>query len=787
MTNPGAAPLIAPWRGMLLYLAVGVAWVFAGDVLLAHFVKDPDTLTRLQTWKGWGYVALTSLLAGWVLRRARQAEQVRRATAQELSLIVRHVPAGVARVAPDGRMLWANPRLQALLGVSPDEVLALDFRDVMRPADPDAAHALVQRLLAGEIDHFIDERVCHRPGDGHEVPVLCTITLAPGAHGKEDGEADRNAVHLVCMVQNLDEIQAARAALQRSEARQRLAATVVDNTLEGVVVTDAQSRILSVNAAVTRMLGYTEAELLGKTPRVFQSGRHGPAFYDAMWDTLRQTGHWKGEIWNRRKNGEVFPEHMSLSAVRDQAGEITHYVCMFTDVSEEKAQQQRLEYLAHRDALTGLANRNWFGAELELAVSEARESGEIVAVLLINLDRFKDVNDSYGHTTGDAVLRHIARQVQSALRPGDVLGRLAGDELAVVARHLRHADGAAAVARHLIAAVAEPWQSPDGFEVVAGASVGICMFPDHADTTELLLQGAHAAVYGAKAQGRGAWCFFHEAMTQAARERLALESRLRLALAQGQLETYYQPQIDIATGRVLGAEALVRWNDPQEGVVSPARFIPVAESSGLIGPIGEWVLREVCRQGQAWRAAGLPDLTLAVNVSPRQFHLTDLVGCAAQALQESGLPPALLELEITESALAERTEEARQVLERLRALGVRIAIDDFGTGYSSLAQLKRFPIDVLKIDQGFIRDIPGSEDDMAISAAIIAMGHSMGLAVLAEGVETAGQLAFLSERGCDAYQGYLCSRPLPAAQFMELLQTRHGWGGAPAGQPALAG
>jgi len=776
MANPGAAPLIAPWRGMLLYLAVGVAWVFAGDVLLAHFVTDPAMLTRLQTWKGWGYVALTSLLAGWVLRRARRADQGRRATAQELSLIVRHAPAGVARVAPDGRLLWANARLQALLGVPPADVLALNFREVMRPADPAAAQAHLQRLLAGDIDHFIDERVCHRPGDGREVPVLCTITLAPGT----DGDAE----HLVCMVQNLDEIQAARAALQRSEARQRLAATVVDNTLEGVVVTDAQSRILSVNAAVTRMLGYTEAELLGKTPRVFQSGRHGPAFYDVMWDTLRQTGHWRGEIWNRRKNGEVFPEHMSLSAVRDQAGEITHYVCMFTDVSEEKAQQQRLEYLAHRDALTGLANRNWFGAELERAVSEARESGEIFAVLLINLDRFKDVNDSYGHTIGDEVLRHIARQVQSALRPGDVLGRLAGDELAVVARHLRHADGAAAVARHLIAAVAEPWQSPDGFEVVAGASVGICMFPGHADTTELLLQGAHAAVYGAKAQGRGAWCFFHEAMTQAARERLALESRLRLALAQGQLEMYYQPQIDIATGRVLGAEALVRWNDPQEGVVSPARFIPVAESSGVIGPMGEWVLHQVCRQGQAWRAAGLPDMTLAVNVSPRQFHLTDLVGCASQALHDSGFPPALLELEITESALAERTEDARQVLERLRALGLRIAIDDFGTGYSSLAQLKRFPIDVLKIDQGFIRDIPASEDDMAISAAIIAMGHSMGMAVLAEGVETAGQLAFLRERGCDAYQGYLCSRPLPASEFMELLQTSHGWGATPAGLQA---
>ena len=694
----------------------------------------------------------------------RRAEKVRMAMAQELTQIVRHAPAGFARVALDGRFLWANTRLCDLLGAEPVQTLSLNFRDVMIAQDPDWAALQLQRLLAGEIDHYVGERHCLRLDNGRRVPVLCTVTLAP--------EVGDEPAHLVCVVQDLDEIKAARAALQRSEARQRLAATVVDNTMEGVVVTDAHSRILSVNAAFTRLLGYTEEELLGKTPRVFKSGRHDKAFYEAMWTALTETGYWQGEIWNRRKNGEIFPEHMSLSAVRDPAGEITHYVCMFTDISEEKAQQRQLEYLAHNDPLTGLSNRTWFGHQLELAVQEAQGSGEHIAVLLLNLDRFKDVNDSYGHTTGDEVLKHIARQVQSALRPGDVLGRLAGDELAVVARNLRHADGAAAVARHLIRAVAEPWRSPDGLEVVAGVSVGICMFPEHAGTTELLLQGAHAAVYGAKARGRGAWCFFHEAMTQAARERLELESRLRLALAQGHLQMYYQPQMDIATGRIQGAEALVRWNDPQEGLISPARFIPVAETSGVIGPLGEWVVREVCRQGQQWREAGLPPLTLALNVSPRQFHLTDLAGCTAAALHASGFPAALLELEITESALAERTEEARQVLVRLRELGVRIAVDDFGTGYSSLAQLKRFPIDVLKIDQGFIRDIPQSEDDMAISAAIIAMGHSMGLSVLAEGVETEGPLAFLRERGCDAYQGYLCSRPVPADEFVALLRAQ---------------
>ena len=764
MGYSGSAPQWPPWRGMLLYLVTGVVWVFAGDALLAHWVSDPALLTRLQTWKGWSYVLLTSALAWWLLRRIRSAEKLRLAMVQELSQIVRHAPAGVARMEIGGRFLWANARLCALLGVSFEQVTRLNFRDVLVTPNREWALAQLDRLLAGEIDHYVDERECQRQDDGRKVSVLCTVTLVP--------DAGDEPAHLVCVVQDLDEIKAARAALQSSETRQRLADTVVNNSLEGVLVTDAQSRILSANAAVTRLLGYTEDELLGQTPRVFKSGRHDKAFYDAMWNVMRRTGHWQGEIWNRRKSGEIFPEHMSLSAVRDLEGAITHYVCMFSDISEEKARMRQLEYLARNDPLTGLYNRTWFGHELEKAVEEAGVSGERMAVLLLNLDRFKDVNDSYGHATGDQVLKHMVQQVQSALRPGDVLGRLAGDELAVVARHLRHADGAAAVARQLIVAVAEPWSSPDGFEVVAGVSVGICMFPEHAATAELLLQGAHAAVYGAKAQGRGAWCFYEETMTQAARERLELESRLRLALAHGHLEMHYQPQVDIVTGRITGAEALVRWNDPHEGLISPGRFIPVAETSGVIGPLGEWVMRQVCRQGQQWRDAGLPDVTLAVNVSPRQFHLTDLAGCASAALAASGFPARLLELEITESALAERVDEVRQVLVRLRELGLRIAVDDSGTGYSSLAQLKRFPIDVLKIDQGFIRDIPHSADDMAISTAIIGMGHSLGMSVLAEGVETPQQLDFLRQLGCNTFQGYLCSRPLPADAFAALLAGR---------------
>ena len=568
--------------------------------------------------------------------------------------------------------------------------------------------------------------------------------------------------------------RSAQAASHEADERQRLAAAVVDNTMEGVVVTDARSRILSVNSAFTRLLGYTEQEMLGKTPRMFKSGRHDNAFYEAMWDSMQATGHWQGEIWNRRKNGEVFPERMSLSAVKDAQGKVTHYVCMFTDISAEKAREAQLEFLAHRDMLTGLPNSVRFTALLEDAVAEAAAEQGTLAVMLLNIDRFKDVNDSYGHAIGDQVLRHIAARVHDSLGPQDLIGRMAGDELAVLCKGMSERGDAIARARQLIAAAGQPWSSPDGLSVMAGVSVGICMYPSHAGNAQDLLQGAHAAVYGAKSRSGRAWCFFEEDMTSAARERLAMEARLRQAIDLGHLRLYFQPQIDLATGRLVGAEALVRWLDPDEGLISPARFIPVAESSGVIGALGLWVLREACAQGQRWRDQGLPEMTIAVNVSLHQFLLTDIAGATADALAATGFAPHCLELEITESALAERPEEALAVMRRLRAQGLRLAIDDFGTGYSSLAHLKRFPLDLLKIDQGFIRDIPHSADDMAISGSVIALGHAMGLKVLAEGVETAEQLAFLRGKGCDFFQGYLCSKPMPAQAFGEWVSGNEG-------------
>lgn len=894
MKSVGGHSRVTPWVLVTLYVCAGVLWLGAQAWVLNYF--DVSTHRQSIRWQIGLFVAwllVSSAVAVWLITRKSRADQVRQETAQELELVVRHAPAGMARVHVGGaEIVWANAKLAGWLGCSVESMAGQDFRSLVPADDRAEVEQQLGRLLDGRQDYFQALRHCTHAVTGKVTPVLCT-TSRVAASGV------RGPVALVCVLQDLSEMVSARNALTRSETmlrmalegsgsgvwewdavqqklnlssgmsallhyrgqdlshdfdfytrlhpddadavrseirqtleqgsilaltarllcfdglyrwfrargqahrdvdgrllrisglltdqtasreadeRRRLAAAVVENTIEGVVVTDARSRILSVNPSFTRLLGFSEAEMLGQTPRMFKSGRHDKEFYDAMWASMHATGHWQGEIWNRRKNGEIFPERMSLSAVKDAAGAVTHYVCMFTDISAEKAREQQLEFLAHRDALTGLPNRSHFALMLGDAVERAKAEQRGLAVMLLNIDRFKDVNDSYGHSVGDEVLKHIAFQVQGALRYGDIIGRLAGDELCVVAQHLGSEKEAVEVAERLMAAAAKAWITPDGLPVVVSVSVGICMYPDHALTTEDLMQGAHAAVYGAKNRGSNAWCFFHEYMTQAARERLALEARLRRALELGHMRLFYQPQVDLHTGRLTGAEALLRWHDPEEGLISPARFIPVAESSGVIGPLGLWVLGEACRQGQAWREAGLPELTIAVNVSLHQFLLTDIAGETAQVLETSGFPAHLLELEITESALAEKPEEALAVLSRLRGLGLRLAIDDFGTGYSSLAHLKRFPLDLLKIDRGFIHDIPNSGDDMAISSSVIALGHAMGLKVLAEGVETQEQLSFLQDKGCDFFQGYFCSRPLPAEDFARLLEK------AGAGQPLV--
>lgn len=559
---------------------------------------------------------------------------------------------------------------------------------------------------------------------------------------------------------------------QRNQAELVLAASVFDNSREGVLITDREQRILRANTAFCRLTGYSEAEVVGQTPKLLQSGHQSPDFYAGLWESLNLHGQWQGEVVDRRKDGSTVPILLSVSVVKGIDGSVLHYVAVHTDISRIKESEAQLEYQARHDHLTGLANRLMLHLRLEHALLRARRDNTQLALLLIDLDRFKDVNDSFGHLMGDALLCHVAERLTQRVRNADTVSRLGGDEFTVLLENISDSAEAARVAEDLISLLSEPFRLPNGMEVVVGATVGIALYPDHGEHEDALLQGADAALYQAKAEGRGRYRYFSDSMTHAARERIALEARLRRAIAQGELLLYFQPQIDIASGAIVGAEALVRWQCPEEGLIQPGRFIPIAEQSSLIEAIGEWVIKETCRQGQRWIAAGLPALTLAVNVASRQFMRGDLVDRLAEVLEETGFPPQRLELEMTESTFMEHESRVLDILGRLRALGIRLAIDDFGTGYSSLAYLKRFPLDVLKIDKSFVDDIPRLTDDMEITATIIAMAHTLRLKVLAEGVETTAQLDFLKAHGCDFYQGYLMSRPLPIDEFTRLLESR---------------
>jgi|GEM_PF-525789 len=443
--------------------------------------------------------------------------------------------------------------------------------------------------------------------------------------------------------------------------------------------------------------------------------------------------------------------------------------------------QDELNYLATQDSLTQLPNRRFLLERLKHSIDVERRDGKQLALLMLDLDRFKAVNDSLGHAAGDELLQQVAGRIQKRLRDVDMVARLGGDEFIVLLEDIAHSEDAARVAKEIVAELSRPFHLPGcneaghepGREVQIGASIGISLYPQHGDNPELLMEQADTAMYEAKQAGRGCFAYFSEELTIAVRKRIALEDRLRRGIEQQELRVFYQPQIDIASGRIVGAEALVRWQCPTEGLIAPINFIPIAEETGLIIAIGEWVLRETCRQGQCWMADGFLPLTLAVNVSTQQFRRCDINALVAGVLAETGFPSGQLELEMTESGLMDNQDKAVEVLNNLRAQGIRLAIDDFGTGYSSLAYLKRFPLDVLKIDKSFIDDIPHLQDDMEITATIIAMGHILGFKVMAEGVETQEQLDFLRNKGCDAYQGYFASKPVAAEKFAELLRAQH--------------
>ncbi len=559
-------------------------------------------------------------------------------------------------------------------------------------------------------------------------------------------------------------------ARRRSEAALRQAAMVLENINEGVLITDRDLVIQAVNPAFSTITGYSTEEVVGQTPRMLKSGRQDKRFYHEMYQRLSSQGNWAGEIWNRRKNGEIYPEWLSISGISDESGQVSGYVAIFSDITQRKRNKELLWRQANFDQLTDLPNRMSFTAHLRHLLNNARAKGERVALLIVDLDRFKWINDSLGHEQGDKLLVEAARRLQLCPPENKSLARFGGDEFSIVLTNIHQVREAEDAARKVVECLGGSIRV-GGHETFISCSIGITLFPTDGNDADTLIRKANAAMYRAREGSQDRFRFYAPEMDTQAHERVRLERDLRYALERREFMLHYQPVIDLASGWILGAEVLIRWRHPLRGLMRPDRFIPLAEETGLIVPLSEWVLETVCRQGQAWLAAGLPPADLAINISRRLFQEEDLDQRIAKVLTQTGFPAHHLSLEITESLVMEEAETAIEKMNRLKELGVRYLLDDFGTGYSSLSYLKRLPVDILKIDRSFVGDVSKSRE-AALLEAIVVMAHSLGMGVVGEGVETAAQAAFLKRIGCEYGQGYYFSFPLVPEEFAKLLKSR---------------
>ncbi|MDD5248015.1 MAG: EAL domain-containing protein [Rhodocyclaceae bacterium] len=684
-------------------------------------------------------------VAGELLERVARLRERWREQAQ----ILDRINESIITLDLDGYITGWNHGAERLFGYAAAEVIGRHI--LFLYADPEDDDASFQDVFLEHGGREMEVRRRRKSGEIFWASLQLSLV--------RDVEGDPTGV--IGYLSDITERIASQEAL-------RLHARIFEHSDEGILITDAEERIVSVNRAFSRITGYTAEEATGQTPRLLRSGQHGPSFYEEVWRRIEVEGRWQGEIQDQRKDGEIYPTWVSISAVRNVEGMITHYFSIFSDITERKRAEERIHYLAYYDALTELPNRALFFKLVDQALIEARRNRQHGALLFIDLNRFKPINDTLGHSVGDRLLQQIGQRLRETLRTEDVVARLGGDEFVVALFDIARRDHAGIVAQKLLAAL-DPVFVIDNHELTVGAAIGISVYPQDGFDTETLLRLADIAMYRAKQTDEDGYAFYSHEMNQRALDRLKIENGLRHAIARNELLLHYQPKVDIASGRIVGAEALVRWRHPERGMVAPGDFVPVAEETGLIVQVSAWVLEAAVRQARAWQQAGLAPIKMAINLSARDFS-SALPERVDRVLLAHGLAPEWLELEITESMLMHSTERVIDMMDDLAQRGVTLSLDDFGTGYSSLSYLKRFPINTLKIDRSFVVNIPGDVSDCAIAGAIASMAKQLGHKVIAEGVETVQQLSFLKRLGCDEFQGYLFSPPVAAEEFAAMLR-----------------
>lgn len=702
--------------------------------------------------KGRGDGDLVRRAARYAIERSR-VDQALRDSEARFRAVFQNAGVGVVLADNLGNFVECNPAFCTMVAYSQDELRSLNLQDITHPDDKGEADRIRFEISNGtrDIFHFTKRYIAK------DQRVVWVRLMVKAVH--EDNSSDIRFI--VAVVEDITE-------RKRLEDHMRLAATVFESTGEALFVTDANQHIILVNPAFTEITGYQPADVVGKTPKVLSSGRHGQEFYEHMWLSVAETGRWQGEIWDRRSSGEMFASWVNISAVRDGNGMVSNYVAVFSDITSRKQIEERLSYQANHDPLTRLPNRTLFNERLSRALARAHRNQTMVALLFIDLDKFKHVNDTMGHLAGDQLLQIVAERLSNCIRQGDTVARLSGDEFTIVLEDIADPRDAALVAHKVLHLLSDAFELSGG-EAHISASIGVALYPVDSGDSQGLIKLADAAMYNSKNSGRNGCQFHSESVNAEAFERLALENALREGIEREELMLVYQPVFDMKSGRVTDVEALLRWRHPDVGLVIPGQFLPMADETGLIVPIGRWVMKQACTDVAWLRQAVAPGLRLHINVSARQLRQLDLVESLASVLEECALPPSALVIEIPESGALDKGQDPVALFSQLNAMGIGLSIDEFGSGYSSFSFLRRLPVDELKIAQSFVRNSSASTDDAEIVSAVVAVARGLHRAVVAPGVETEEQLAFLSSFGCDRVQGFLLAKPMPVVELHDFL------------------